>query len=122
IGVRFVKTLTFCFLAVFGGVIGGAGYVATQLQYQSLGLHGNQAWKTPPFPVALAADPYVGAGSLILPAASYASCTDAGGGLCVVNGGWQIANPVLEGIVFNGTAPQISSTLTTAFNIQSAST
>ncbi len=64
-------------------------------------------WTMPSFRVFMpmdkalgAPDTYVGGGALILPASSYSSCTDLGGGICVVNGGWQIANPVVPEVVF----------------------
>ncbi len=79
--------------------------VVTMLQIQNA-RYAN-TWTMPSFHVFMpmdkalgAPDTYVGGGALILPASSYTACTDLGGGICVVNGGWQIANPVVPEVVF----------------------
>lgn len=102
-GYRFVRTLLTSILVLIGSAIGGGLAMNAALApwpYQPA-----PNWRTPPFAVAMASDTWANEGALIVPASSYGACTDAGSGLCVVNGGWQLANPVAEALVFSNATP-----------------
>ena len=105
-------------LTLLGGILGGAIVNVAWLERP----HDltNHAWS--PFPAAMAVpDPLIGGGGLITQATSYGACTDSGGGLCITNTGWALADPItvstLSFGVAAGTTTTFSNTTTSTSGI-----
>lgn len=108
---RLLATVVLVALTLLGGIIGGS---ITNIAW--LTRTENTGQPNASFELALA-DPLTGNGSAFIPSASYGSCTDPGGGVCLnSNGGIQLANPFAITPVFGVTPAGGNNAMSAAFS------